>query len=210
MTAKVSAVLAMSFLLLGTHSLTITVPRSLSSLISCVIGSYVWPDQVRFGLSPEEVGLLYNQLPQFGIELSRVPSSYVRPEEQFGEGISSTPNPDTPDKVLKVQPGEASTVSFHIDYVKDGIGGQMPGQGQEGQAGPLEVTVQAGEFEVITSIMKASMPYLVGWSTLMDLSMQRSVDDAMQGGGGASNPRYSGDGGGTGGTGVGGGGNVPF
>ena len=49
---------------------------------------------------------------------------------------------------------------------------------------PLEVTVQAGEFEVVKSIFQSSIPYLLGWSALMDLSTAAGISRAMSGGNG--------------------------
>lgn len=54
------------------------------------------------------------------------------------------------------------------------------------------VEVQAGEFEVITSIMRYSIPYLTGWAQQMDICIQNSISETTSGGGG-----YSGGGGGS-------------
>ena len=62
------------------------------------------------------------------------------------------------------------------------------------------MTVQAGEWEVLASLFRTALPALVGWTPLMDISMQSSIDDSETVGGGGH--RSSGGGGGAG--------NVPF
>jgi hypothetical protein len=169
-------------------------------------GGYIWNDQSRFALSAEEVGLFCNQLPQFEIELSRSSNVAASADEEnmrFGPITN-----DMPEKVLRVTPGEGGTVNFQLDYVKDGIGGQSPGVGQDG-SGAMEVSVQAGEFEVILSIMRTSLPVLAGWSPLIDIAVQASINDAVRGGGGYSGPTPS-NGGKFSSGGWGQGGHVPF
>jgi hypothetical protein len=85
-------------------------------------GKYVWTASIKFGLSVEELGLLVNQLPHYKVEFCRVQSS---PQQ----GISE------PDKVLTVEPGELGTVSFTIDYILNGVGGQAPPMSEGSQKG---------------------------------------------------------------------------
>jgi hypothetical protein len=174
-------------------------------------GSFHWADQVRVAISAEEVGLICNQLPHYEVSLTRVPRVATGYDGESTEGIASD---GIPNKVLKATPGEGGTVKFSIDYVLNGVGGQSPGPGQEGkvrlivdkldlsllheswshwvslisylQAGPLEVEVQLGEFEVIKALLKDSIPSLVGWSQLVDKSVQNAIADAFGGGGGGS------------------------
>jgi len=47
----------------------------------------------------------------------------------------------------------------------------------------LEVTLQAGEFEVIRSIFKTSIPYLLGWNATMDLAAAAAIGKGISGGG---------------------------
>jgi hypothetical protein len=93
-------------------------------------GQYTWNDQTRFALSAEEVGLFCNQLPQFPVELSRSPNSSA-PGEEATDPFAAMSN-DMPDKVMKIAPAQGASVSFLIDFVKDGIGGQSPDLGQDG------------------------------------------------------------------------------
>ena len=48
---------------------------------------------------------------------------------------------------------------------------------------PLEVTLQAGEFEVIKSIFQTSIPYILGWNTTMDIASAAAMSKGMSGGG---------------------------
>ena len=51
------------------------------------------------------------------------------------------------------------------------------------QTTPLEVTLQAGEFEVIKSIFQTSIPYILGWNTTMDIASAAAMSKGMSGGG---------------------------
>lgn len=136
---------------------------------------------IRFGLSAEEIGLILNQLPQQNpVEFSRRPA----PNEGFFDG------PSAPHKVCKIVPDPTvATVNFIIDFEKDGVGGQEV----QGITGPMEVTAQAGEMQVIMEIMRSTLPVLVGWTTTQDLAMQKSVGFAISAGSsGGSAPEESG------------------
>ena len=91
-------------------------------------GKVMWTDVIRFGLAPEEVGLLVNQLPHYKVEFSRI-QTQVGGDEAYGAAVSS----DLPEKVLTVAPGELGAVNFTIDFVRDGVGGQSAGHGQNGK-----------------------------------------------------------------------------
>lgn len=98
--------------------------------------------QVRFGLSPEEVGLLLDQLPEHEVE-------FVRKV------------PDSADKIMIAKPADGGAVAFQVEHEQK----------------TLQVNVQRGEFVVISEIMRSSLPTLVGWSTMMEVAMQKSLDD---------------------------------
>lgn len=153
-----------------------------------VDGKYDWENIVRFGLSAEEAGLVMNQLPHYKVELSRLSSASLggdSAEDGYHHGVQVLS--DAPEKVLTVEPGEHGVINFTLDYVRDGVGGQEPGYGQGGKAGPICVPVQAGEFEVIVNLMRHSIPYLTGWAQMMDIAMQKSLAEDIstnQGGGG--------------------------
>ena len=53
------------------------------------------------------------------------------------------------------------------------------------QSTPLEVTLQAGEFEVVKSIFQTSIPYLLGWNATMDLAAAAAISKGASGGSGA-------------------------
>lgn len=48
---------------------------------------------------------------------------------------------------------------------------------------PIEVTLQAGEFEVVKSILQTSIPYLLGWNATMDLAAAAAISKGVSGGG---------------------------
>lgn len=130
---------------------------------------------IRFGLSPEECGFVLDQLPksQEVFFLRRIPSD----KDGYGSGP-----PSNPDKVLYITPGQGGMVSFKVDFELDGVGGQVSGglNGQPDLIGPLEVVVQAGEFQVILSLIQSSLPYLTGWTTSMEVALQHEIAEAIQ------------------------------
>lgn len=146
-----------------------------------IIGGVNRDAQIRFGLSPEEVGLMLNQLPENEVNLTRrMNQGYVS-----GGVVSS----EMPDKTLRIIPAaEGGAVQFLIDYEKDGVGSQPPGDG--GASGPLEVLAQLGEVEVMREIMRTSIPALTGWSALLEQTIQRSIDDAINEGNGYGGASY--------------------
>eukprot|EP00566_Odontella_aurita_P022183 CAMPEP_0113590270 /NCGR_PEP_ID=MMETSP0015_2-20120614/36578_1 /TAXON_ID=2838 /ORGANISM="Odontella" /LENGTH=232 /DNA_ID=CAMNT_0000496437 /DNA_START=149 /DNA_END=844 /DNA_ORIENTATION=- /assembly_acc=CAM_ASM_000160 len=150
-------------------------------------GIAMWDDFVRFGLSAEEIGLVVNQLPQrAGVELIRRGQGSQAAELGEDPATREAPSSDIPDKVLRVQPMEHGAVSFDIDLMKDGVsvGG--------GTRYPQSVTVQAGEFEVVLSLLRSVVPYILGWSTMMDVDMAHRIALTRSGG------SHRGDGGGGG------------
>ena len=132
---------------------------------------------IRFGLSAEEVGLILNQLPhQQTIEMSRKPSS----DESLYDG------PTAPQKVCKIVPSPGlTTVDWMVDFEVDGVGGQPM---QNNILGPLSVTMQTGEVQVVMEIMRSSLPSLVGWSTMQEIALRKSVSDAHSGRGDGGGP----------------------
>jgi len=63
--------------------------------------------------------------------------------------------------------------------------------------GPLTCEIQAGEFEVLSSLLRESMPKLCGWSEMMDVAMKNAVKEGMKRGrGGGGGGGGGGDGGG--------------
>eukprot|EP00970_Alexandrium_tamarense_P017410 scaffold9505_cov202-Alexandrium_tamarense.AAC.6 len=91
---------------------------------------FQWADKTTFSMSVEEVGLFVSQLPQSGIELSHSLhyGGYGSggEEDGGGSGGAKIASGDMIEKVLTVEPGEASSVKFKIDYMKNGVGGQTP------------------------------------------------------------------------------------
>jgi hypothetical protein len=172
-----------------------------------MLGGVNRDSQLRFGLSPEEVGLILDQIPNHPVELARrVPPAGENGGVAYGGGS----NDDMPDKVLRITPGPGGSVSFRIDYEKDGVGGQSPAYGEEHASGPLEVTAQLGEVQVVREIIRTSIPALVGWTTMLEVAMRKSIEDARSTGSDfGGNGGYGGNGSFGGGNG-GNGGNTPF
>ena len=46
--------------------------------------------------------------------------------------------------------------------------------------GPLTCEIQAGEFEVLSSLLRESMPKLCGWSEMMDVAMKNAVEECKE------------------------------
>lgn len=132
---------------------------------------------------------MLHQLPDHEVELARKISTYDNP---------TTPGQimdEMPDKVMTITPKEGGQFSLRVDFVKDGVGGQSPpatntaappGAGQP--QGPLEVTVQLGEWEVMKCLMQSSIPMLVGWDAQVRIAVQNNIEEAIRSGGGYNTP----------------------
>ncbi|KAL7515345.1 hypothetical protein ACHAXN_013304 [Cyclotella atomus] len=137
---------------------------------------FAWNTKTAFSLSAEEMGLCLSQLPGAGVELSHK-LHYADSED--GDGMRQLSG-DLIDKVLTIEPKDGAAVLFNIDYFKDGVGGQSP-DGTTSST-PLNVTLQAGEFEVVKSIFQSSIPYLLGWNATMDLATAAAISKGVTGG----------------------------
>jgi hypothetical protein len=142
------------------------------------IGGFDREAQIRFGLSPEEVGFILNQLPENEVEFVR-----RLPADQPGMTTA-----DMPEKILRITPGEGGQFAFKIDYEKDNVGGQLVGGSTE-PLGPLEVVAQLGEFVVMRHLMEQSLPSLIGWDVQTNFAMQNAMNLALQASGTPSSPR---------------------
>jgi len=134
--------------------------------------------QIRFGLSAEEVGFLLHQLPENEVEFSRKIGAYTA-------GVSGQVADDLPDKVMRITPKEGFQFQFHVDFEKDGVGGQTPDHNSP--LGPMEVTAQLGEWQVMQQLMQVTIPALVGWDAQLNIAVQNSVNAALR-------PGYQSDG----------------
>ena len=107
--------------------------------------------------------------------------------DNMGHSYASA-TPETPDKVMYISPVEGGMTSFKVDFEKDGIGGQEQVLKNGPVMGPLEVVVQTGELQVMLSIIESTLPHLTGWTTSMDIAMQRAINTSLNlngsGGGG--------------------------
>jgi hypothetical protein len=68
-----------------------------------------------------------SQLPLNGVELSHSMNYGVGSDDESSGGVMQQSG-DLVEKVLTIQPGEGATLTFKIDYLKDGVGGQSPPQ----------------------------------------------------------------------------------
>ena len=160
------------------HPLLIVAIPFLFSLYN-KIGGFDREAQIRFGLSPEEVGFLLHQLPDNEVEFVR-----RLPADQPGTSAA-----DMPEKILRITPGEGGQFAFKIDYEKDSVGGQIVG-GTTDALGPLEVVAQLGEYVVMRKLMEQSLPSLIGWDVQTNFALQNAMNLALQAGvSGQSNPR---------------------
>ena len=92
--------------------------------------NYDWSNKIRFALSAEEVGLVCSQVPQHTVELVRKGHTTTTPFDDDSDSDSDDDDDyfgpvtnNMPDKVLTVTPGDVGTVSFRLDFIKDGVGG---------------------------------------------------------------------------------------
>ncbi|GKY94162.1 hypothetical protein MPSEU_000382300 [Mayamaea pseudoterrestris] len=123
---------------------------------------------VRFGLSPEELGILVDQLPHHSVELMRRPS---------------TDETSSNNKLFRVAPNNNGMFSFAFDYERDGVTGVGP-------EGPFAVQVPLGEFTVLHELMKSSIPVVTGWSALLEAGTRAAMDQAMREHGNGGNMNY--------------------
>ena len=136
---------------------------------------YQWDQKIAFMLSVEEIGLLLSQWQHNRLVFTRQIGGDQQRGGFSGSGydLVSTTTADAMDKVLTVEPGDGATARFQIDFVKDGIGGQIPPTNET--SAPLEVVLQAGEMEVISTLMRDSIPYLTGWNKMLAIGVEHAV-----------------------------------
>jgi len=140
---------------------------------------FLWDQQIYFGLSVEEIGLLISHVPHQPLKLSRnLGTDWNNDESGINDrkydSVSANNEPGR--KVLAVTPGEFA-INFHIDYV------DAPAETATEKGAsfvPMEVDMQAGEWEVVKSILKESIPNLLGWNYMMDIATKNAVDDVRK------------------------------
>lgn len=147
-----------------------------------------YDQKVVISLSVEEMGLLLSAIPTYPIEISRkVASDFSSTGGGGGTSENSTTNnPYTMsttnelfEKVLKIT-GDGSTVTFTVDFIKDGVqGGYSPPDTENNDNSsitmPMEVTLQAGEWEVVRILLKETIPHLLGWRALLGLTESQEI-----------------------------------
>jgi len=138
-----------------------------------ILGKAIRDEQFRFALSVEEVGLLIDQLPNHEVQLSR-------------SGDPSSPIADytaeqtiMPTKILRVAPIEGGAVSFAINYeLNAGVGGISDNKGRP--VNNAQVVAQRGEFVVMRELMRTSIPSLVSWSHMLEISMRNRIEQTCK------------------------------
>lgn len=141
--------------------------------------------QIRIALSAEELALILDQLPANQVKLVR-----KSPSEPISADVAES---KFPEKVFIMTPREAGILSLSVDYVLNNVGGQTE-TGEGSGVGPLELSAQLGEVQVLRRIMKSSILYLVGWQTMAEIQDQRTRQFLeyryQQGGSGSSGNNY--------------------
>lgn len=149
------------------------IPRNITG------AGFAWNNKIFFSLTVEEVGLLLSQLPGNSMELSHPTFSDDYSGGDSAGGVAATAG-DVVEKVLTIEPGEGGAVTFKIDFMSNGVGGQSPPAFNDGPPPtPIAITIQAGEFEVIKSILQTSIPYILGWNTTMDIASAFAISKGL-------------------------------
>lgn len=139
-----------------------------------------WQRGISFALKPEEMGLLINQIPIYPVSFTRTLVADVGGGMNGMDGgrYDMVSDDDSVFKTLTVSPIEGAAISFQIDYVKNGIGGQVPplnSTERNYECAPLDLNVQAGEWECLKLTAQKAIPLLTGWESLMEIA----IKDAM-------------------------------
>ncbi len=138
-----------------------------------------WQRGISFALKPEEMGLLINQIPIYPVSFTRTLFADV---QNVGDGngmdggrYDMVSDDDSVFKTMTVRPVDGAAISFQIDYIKNGIGGQVPplnSTERNYECAPLDLNVQAGEWECLKLTAQKAIPLLIGWESLMEVAMK--------------------------------------
>ncbi|KAG7339460.1 Whirly transcription factor domain containing protein [Nitzschia inconspicua] len=94
------------------------------------------------------------------------------PPPRFDE-INS--NDSIPEKIFRARLQDDGSVHLVVDFERDGIGGQEPPSNNETR-GPIAIDLMVGEYHVLRSIVQYSLPRLIGWSAMLDASLEQSIE----------------------------------
>lgn len=136
-----------------------------------------WNKQIGVALSPEELGLLVQQIPHHNVTFTRL---LTAGDGMNGIRYNMVSEEDSVVKTMTVTPSGGGAIHFEIDFKKNGIGGQVPPSGTNEpnfDSAPLDLIVEAGEWEVLMLTAKESIPSLTGWRTLMNIAMNDSLNN---------------------------------
>lgn len=139
-------------------------------------GGYIWDDKISFALSTEEIGLCLSQLPHYAVSFSRnIGGGYSVGRNGVEYDLMGATTNENIEKVLTLTPGDGATITFSIDHEKDGVAGYMV-QGLETSA--LSIVIQAGEWEVLSTLMRDTLPSLCGWNKMMEIQTNNAIQNA--------------------------------
>jgi len=138
---------------------------------------FSYSDRQAIALSPEELGLVLSQIPKnLSVRIFRDGSS-----RSYNSGGYSSGGQGTFDKILTISPSStgSGSVSFGLTPIDEH--GRSIEDNQHGIPPPMEVEVQAGEYEIVKSICNSSLTSLNGFDALlkceMDYALQQARDD---------------------------------
>ena len=139
-------------------------------------GGYIWDQKLSFAMTTEEIGLCLSQLPHYAVSFSRIVggNNNVGKNGVEYELIGATTNENI-EKVLTLTPGEGATITISIDHEKDGVAGYMI-KGLKSSA--MTIVIQAGEWEVLSTLLRDILPSLSGWTQLTDIQINNAIQNA--------------------------------
>lgn len=139
-------------------------------------GGYNWDHKLSFALTTEEIGLCLSQLPHYPVSFSRtIGGNYDIGRNGAEYGLIGATTNENIEKVLTLTPGDGATITFSIDHEKDGVAGYMI---QSVQTSALSIVIQAGEWEVLSTLMRDTLPSLCGWSKMIEIQMNNAIQNA--------------------------------
>mmetsp|Transcript_6705 Transcript_6705/g.7580 ORF Transcript_6705/g.7580 Transcript_6705/m.7580 type:complete len:289 (-) Transcript_6705:303-1169(-) len=144
--------------------------------LSPITGNNInWGEMIKFALSVEELGLMISQLPFHQVRFVRQLNS-MDGDGMNGSRYNTITNDESIEKTLTLTPSDGAAIMLELDYMKNGVGGQLPPMNTgESTTAPQHILLQAGEWEVIRAIVQDSIPSLAGWKLLMDVAAKDAL-----------------------------------
>lgn len=132
-------------------------------------------------LSTEELGTMLVKVPKGDVSYTR----NIQTNDM--DGLFETPRGKLT-KLLEINhsldENEEECLTWSVDYVRDGQGGQVPPSNYQRSPTktPIVVTVSMGEWECIRQLIKGSIEDLLGWKSMMGLNLDHLVRNAKDDG----------------------------